>query len=96
MIAVCHARRYDGCAGTELTERGREVAIEDAVLASLRELPLDKQQEVLDFVEFLRHQSPSRRGRRPLKGLWTGVQITDEDIADVRRDMWGRFPREDV
>jgi hypothetical protein len=26
-----------------------------------------------------------------LGGLWAGVTITDEDIAEVRREMWGRF-----
>jgi hypothetical protein len=54
------------------------MTIEQAVLENLRDLPLDKQQEVLDFAEFLR--------------LNTG--ITDEDIAEARKEMWGNFPRE--
>jgi len=24
-------------------------------------------------------------------GLWEGMTISDEDIADVRREMWGSF-----
>ncbi len=24
------------------------------------------------------------------------VDLTEEDIAEARRDMWGSFPREDV
>lgn len=29
-------------------------------------------------------------------GLWAdrGINITDEDIAEARREMWGNFPRE--
>ncbi len=33
------------------------MTIEQAVLENLRELPPDKQQEVLDFVQFLREKS---------------------------------------
>lgn len=33
--------------------------------------------------------------RESLRGLWQGVNITDEDLAEVRREMWGNFPRED-
>lgn len=33
--------------------------------------------------------------RESLRGIWQGLDITDEDIAEVRREMWGNFPRED-
>ncbi len=33
--------------------------------------------------------------RRSLLGLWEGVHITDEDIEEVRREMWKNFPRDD-
>jgi hypothetical protein len=67
--------------------------IEEAIVSGLRELPVDKQREVLDFVGFL-----SSRQRRPLKsleGLWEGqgVDISEEDIAEIRREMWEKFPR---
>lgn len=26
-----------------------------------------------------------------LGGLWKGVEITEEDIAEARREMWGRL-----
>jgi hypothetical protein len=72
------------------------MSLETAVLETLRELPPDKQQEVLDFVRFLRQQTQPARPHRPLKGLWAGVHITEDDIAEVRREMWSNFPREDV
>lgn len=34
--------------------------------------------------------------RKSLRGLWKGLDITDEDIAEIRREMWGNFPRNDI
>ncbi len=31
--------------------------------------------------------------RKSLRGLWKGANITDEDIAEIRREMWADFPR---
>ena len=69
-------------------------SIEEAVAAKLRELPADKQQEVLDFASSL-----GTKKKRPLKsgyGLWKdlGISISEEDIAEARKEMWGNFPRE--
>lgn len=72
--------------------------IEQTLVEKLRQLPADKQKEVLDFVEFLHHKNGTKHHHRPLKGLWAGfgVDISAEDIAEARRDMWGLFPREDI
>jgi hypothetical protein len=74
------------------------MSIEQSVLEKIRTLPPDKQQEVLDFIEFLQHKRSARQPRRSLKGLWAdlGVDITEEDIAEVRKAMWKDFPREDI
>jgi len=71
--------------------------IEQAVLEKLRSLPPQKQQEVLDFVDFL-GEKQGKRPRRSLRGLWAdlGTDITEEDISEIRRQMWKHFPREDV
>ena len=36
--------------------------------------------------------------RKSLYGLWAnrGIDITEEDIDEIRREMWGNFPREDI
>lgn len=72
--------------------------IEQAVLEKLRSLPVEKQQEVLHFVEFLQQKSMGKRSRRSLKGLWAdlNVDVTSSDIAQVRSEMWGNFPRESL
>lgn len=68
--------------------------IEEALIAELRELPADKQLEVLEFVRSLQ-----TKPKRPLKSLYGlrvghGVDISEEDIAEARKEMWGNFPRE--
>lgn len=73
--------------------------LEQAVLEKLRELPPQKQQEVLDFADFL-HQKviPKRRPLRSVRGLCADlkVDITEEDIAQARKEMWGNFPSNDI
>jgi hypothetical protein len=72
------------------------MTIEEAVIETLRNLPVDKQQEVLDFAQYLKQKVTPRHPRRSLKGLWADldIHITEEDIAEVRQEMWGNFPRE--
>ena len=72
------------------------MTIEERVLENLRDLPADKQKEVLDFVNFLRQRNGGTNPRRSLRGLWKdlNIEITEEDIALARREMWGNFPRD--
>ena len=73
------------------------MSIEQAIVENLRVLPLEKQQEVLDFVEFLKTKSRLKVTRRSVKGLCAdlGIHITEEDIAQARQEMWESFPKED-
>ena len=34
--------------------------------------------------------------KRSLIGLWQGTTVTEQDIDEVRKEMWGAFPREDL
>lgn len=72
--------------------------LEQVVVEKLRALSPDKQQEAIDFIEFLEHKTVAKRPRRSVEGLWADLQVgvTEEDIAQARREMWGNFPREDV
>jgi hypothetical protein len=71
------------------------MGIEKSVLEKLLKLSVEQQKEVLDFVETLEKKTGAPRRRRSLKGLWAdlGVQVSVEDIAEARREMWGGFPR---
>ncbi len=51
-----------------------------------------------DLEEPLQQAEEEQKPLRSLHGLWKdfGVSISAEDIDDARREMWGRFPREDI
>jgi len=74
------------------------MTIEEAILEKIRALPPDEQHEVLDFAEFLEARREKPIAREPLRGLWKdlGVSVSEEDIAEARREMWGNFPQEDA
>jgi len=69
------------------------MSIEKSVLEKLLKLPVDKQKEVLDFVETLEKKAASPRRRRSLKGLSADLRtdISPEDIAEARREMWANW-----
>ncbi len=72
------------------------IPLDESVLQKLRELPDDRRREVADFVEFLYERSAPKRPRQSVNGLWAGLQehpVTEEDIAEAQREMWGNFPR---
>jgi Protein of unknown function (DUF2281) len=70
--------------------------LEESILENLRQLPPEKQQEVLDFAEFLRQKTVPRQPRRSLKGLCAdlNLHIAEETITEARQEIWGSFPRE--
>jgi hypothetical protein len=71
----------------------------DEAVALLRRLPLRQRWEVVVrlWPQLERVLPPPDPGPlSSLRGLWRGLDITDEDIEEVRREMWGRFPAEDV
>jgi Protein of unknown function (DUF2281) len=72
------------------------MTIEEQVLEKLRDLPPEKQKEVLDFVDFLKEKNGASEPRRSLLGLWAdlGFHVTEQDLAEARREMWSNFPRD--
>jgi hypothetical protein len=69
----------------------------DRIIALLDTLPDEALAEVVSFLEFQRAKSAHRPTDNPpylptpMGGLWRGVSITEADIAEARREMWGRF-----
>jgi len=72
------------------------MTIEEMVLEKLRELPPEKQKEVLEFLDSLKSDGGPKKPLRSLEGIWEdlNIEITEEDIAEARREMWGNFPRD--
>lgn len=72
----------------------------ERAIALLDELPETALAEIVSFLEYQRykianHDDPTPPKPRfrptPMGGLWKDVEITSEDIAEARREMWGRF-----
>ncbi len=63
--------------------------IEQNVLEKLRQLPIDKQQELLYFSEFLYQKNASKKKLKTIKGLCADlkIDITEEDINEARQEM---------
>jgi hypothetical protein len=72
------------------------VSIEELIIDTVRTLPPDKQQEILAFAKSLQQQQNSA-GQTPhasLFGFWSGVDVSEDDIAQARQEMWDNFPRD--
>jgi hypothetical protein len=41
-------------------------------------------------------QAKDIQPRKSLRGLWRGVSTSDQEIEDVRKEIWQTFPREDI
>jgi hypothetical protein len=72
------------------------MTIEQLVIEQLRDLPPEKQKVVLEFVSSLKEADGPKQPLKSLRGLWKSynINISDEDIAEARREMWGNFPRD--
>lgn len=71
---------------------------EELVFQKFKQLPPERQQQVLDFLDSLKPEPVSKPHMGNPFGLWADleIEITEEDIAQVRQEMWVNFPREDV
>ena len=74
------------------------MSVEQAILEAVRELPADKQQEILEHATRLRSERTPRKPFKSVKGLWAdlGISFSAEDIDESRREMWKSFPRDDI
>ena len=72
------------------------MTVEQLIIRKLRELSPDKQQKVLRYVESLRADQQSQECLLSAEGLWAdlGFNVTADDIAEARREMWSKFRRE--
>jgi hypothetical protein len=74
------------------------VTLEKALDLAKQLSPVDKARLIERLVPDIERELKAARPapRKSLRGLWRGLDITKEDIAEVRREMWGNFPREDI
>ena len=77
---------------------GEKITFE-AVLAMVRQLPAVEKARLIERISFDIEQSLQHRiskERTSLRGVWKGTDISEEDIEEARREMWGNFPRDDI
>lgn len=74
------------------------MTLEEAILEKARGLPPEKQKELLQFANALSAPEGPKPPLRSPEGLWAdlNVSVSEEDIAELRREMWGGFPRDDI
>ena len=74
------------------------MSVEHAILEAVRELPAEKQQEILSYATRLRQEAASKKPYKSIKGLWAdlGISLSAEEIEENQREIWKNFPREDI
>ena len=74
------------------------MSVEQAILEAVRELPPDKQQEILEHFTRLRSEGSQPSPFKSIKGLCAGlgISISAAEIDENRREMWKNFPRKDT
>ena len=72
--------------------------LEQAVTLALKLSPLDKIHLVEQIMATLGEDfgALKKKPKRSLFGILSSVSVSEEDIAEARREMWGNFPREDI
>jgi hypothetical protein len=65
------------------------VTLEQALSLARRLSPADKARLIEQIVPDIERELETGRPipRKSLRGLWRGLDITDQDIAEVRREM---------
>jgi len=76
----------------------RVVTLEEALDLVKQLSPLDKARLIERIVPDIERELKAARStpHKSLRGLWRGLDITEEEIAEARREMWGNLPREDI
>lgn len=72
----------------------------DEMLSNIQQLPPEQKARLLQDISAALHrdlaEAQPKQPKRSLLGLWAGVDISEADIEDARRDMWDDFPRGDI
>lgn len=72
------------------------ITAEKIIVLADRLSPVEKLRLVERLLAHLERelQAVQPRPVRLTRGVWRGLGISEEEIAEVRRELWGGFPRE--
>jgi hypothetical protein len=70
----------------------------ELLLDRWRTLPPEQQQALMAVATELVAHPPALIPKRNLKGLWAdhNIDLDEQDLRDLRQEMWQNFPREDL
>ena len=69
------------------------------VLQLAEKLPVEDKVRLIERISpQIQRELRQARSMNPksLRGLWRGLDITAEDIDEARKELWGKFPHEDI
>ena len=74
------------------------MSIEQQILEAVRDLPDEKQHEILSHATRLREEIGTKKPFKSIEGLWAdlNISLSAEEIDENQREMWKNFPREDI
>jgi Protein of unknown function (DUF2281) len=69
---------------------------EEVIFAKVKVFPPNLKEEALHYVEYLETKIQPITPRVSLEGIWAdmNVNVTEEDIREMRNEAWKNFPRE--
>jgi hypothetical protein len=72
------------------------MTVHEKIVETLRELPAEDCQKILEYAEALRQIRHAPSERKDPRGRYAhlGVSISLEDIQQARREAWSNFPRD--
>ncbi len=72
------------------------MTVTDILIEKVSSLPKSRQQEVLDFVEFLGEKEKSKTVRHSMQGILADLDIkfTDSDLREARNEMWRGYTKD--
>jgi hypothetical protein len=73
-----------------------DMAFDQLITLSDSLSPLEKVRLVEHVMNSLKHDIDPKKPRKLLAGIWSGTNISSEDIDEARKEMWGSFPRKDI
>jgi hypothetical protein len=67
--------------------------IEETLIAVIKTLPIEKQQALLEFAEFLQAKTTAKSPSKSIKGLWANadINLTEEELSTTRKEMWANL-----
>lgn len=72
------------------------MTVKEAVLEKLDAMPTFRQQELLDFAEFLEAKQLVRKPRRSMQGVLShlNIKFTEADMREARNEMWRGYTKD--